>query len=253
MRKNKDRRSWSLSKYLSKYLRHRPEELGLALMPGGWVEVDALLAASAHRGFPISREELEEVVARNDKKRFAFDESGALIRAQQGHSAPVDLELELAPPPTMLYHSTPERNLTAILQDGLLKMRRHHVHLSPDEGTARGRRPARPSRSTRRGRGEDAPRRARLLPLRQRRVARGTRPASLPLASLARPAKPMAPRPAALGKAQLPAADDVDVQVLDHLPGVLAVVYPGCVPALRDALLLGYGLGCVDQLLEHLR
>ncbi len=113
-------------------------------MLGGWVEVDALLAASAHRGFPISRDELEEVVARNDKKRFAplasrrgFQESGTLIRAQQGHSAPVDLELEPATPPATLYHGTPERNLTAILQDGLLKMRRHHVHLSPDEATAR--------------------------------------------------------------------------------------------------------------------
>ena len=106
-------------------------------MPGGWVEVDALLAASVHRGFPISRDELEEVVARNDKKRFAFDGSGTLIRAQQGHSAPVDLELEPAPPPVTLYHGTPERNLTAILQNGLLKMRRHHVHLSPDEATAR--------------------------------------------------------------------------------------------------------------------
>jgi putative RNA 2'-phosphotransferase len=134
--RNKDRRIYVTSKYLSKYLRHWPEELGLALMPGGWVEVDALLAASAQRGFPISRDELEEVVARNDKKRFAFDESGTLIRAQQGHSAPVDLELEPATPPTTLYHGTPERNLTAILQDGLLKMRRHHVHLSPDEATA---------------------------------------------------------------------------------------------------------------------
>ena len=137
MRKSKDRRSWSLSKYLSKYLRHRPEELGLALMPGGWVEVDALLAASAQRGFPISRDELEEVVTRNDKKRFAFDESGTLIRAQQGHSAPVDLELEPARPPELLYHGTPEHNLVAIRRDGLLKMRRHHVHLSTDEAMAR--------------------------------------------------------------------------------------------------------------------
>ena len=106
-------------------------------MPGGWVEVDALLAASAQRGIPICRGELEEVVTRNDKKRFAFDESGTLIRAQQGHSATVDLELEPARPPEVLYHGTPERNLVAITRDGLLKMRRHHVHLSPDEATAR--------------------------------------------------------------------------------------------------------------------
>ena len=105
-------------------------------MPNGWVEVDALLAASAQRGFPISRDELEQVVTRNDKKRFAFDESATLIRAQQGHSAPVDLELEPARPPEVLYHGTPERNLTAITRDGLLKMRRHHVHLSPDKATA---------------------------------------------------------------------------------------------------------------------
>lgn len=135
--RNEDRRLYVTSKYLSKYLRHMPEELGLAFMPGGWVEVDALLAASERRGFHISRDELEEVVARNDKKRFAFDESGTLIRAQQGHSAPVDLDLEPAKPPEMLYHGTPERNLTAITRDGLLKMRRHHVHLSPDEATAR--------------------------------------------------------------------------------------------------------------------
>ena len=125
------------SKFLSKVLRHRPEELGLALMPGGWVEADALLAGSARKGLPMSRAELEEVVARNDKRRFAFDETGTLIRAQQGHSAPVDLELEPAAPPAMLYHGSPERNLPAMLKSGLLKMRRHHVHLSPDEATAR--------------------------------------------------------------------------------------------------------------------
>ncbi|HZC19663.1 MAG TPA: RNA 2'-phosphotransferase, partial [Rubrobacteraceae bacterium] len=119
---------------------------GLGLAPGGWVPVDALLEASARRGFPISREELDEVVARNDKKRFAFDRSGAMIRAQQGHSAPVDLGLEPAEPPSVLYHGTPVRNLPTILRQGLRKMSRHHVHLSPDEKTAVavGRRRGRP-------------------------------------------------------------------------------------------------------------
>ncbi len=102
------------------------------LMTGGWVEVDALLAASARSGFQVSRDELAEVVARNDKKRFAFDDLGTLLRAQQGHSASVDLDLEPAPPPETLYHGTPERNVDEILRSGLLKMRRHHVHLSPD-------------------------------------------------------------------------------------------------------------------------
>lgn len=131
-----DRRVRQLSKYLSKHLRHRPERIGLELGPGGWVEVDALLEACARQRFPISRAELEEVVERNDKKRFAFDPSGTLIRAQQGHSVPVDLLLEPAEPPPLLYHGTPERNLEAILRGGLQSMGRHHVHLSPDEATA---------------------------------------------------------------------------------------------------------------------
>ena len=127
------------SKFLSKYLHHRPEELGLKLAPGGWVPVDALLEACARKGLPMSRGKLEEVVARNDKRRFAFDGTGTLIRARQGHSAPVDLGLEPAEPssPT-LYHGTPEKNLPAILREGLRKMRRHHVHLSPDRETADG-------------------------------------------------------------------------------------------------------------------
>lgn len=126
-----------LSKYLSKHLRHQPERLGLTLQPGGWVAVDELLAAcSAHR-MPISRAELAEVVAGNDKQRFAFDATGQLIRASQGHSVAVDLQLDPATPPALLYHGTTERNLPAILRDGLRKMTRHHVHLSPDIATAR--------------------------------------------------------------------------------------------------------------------
>ncbi len=125
-----------ISKYLSKHLRHRPERLGLELEPGGWVGVDALLRACARQRFPIDRAELEEVVWRNDKRRFAFDESETKIRAQQGHSIPVDLELEPVEPPPVLYHGTAERNVAAILDYGLEKMGRHHVHLSPDAVTA---------------------------------------------------------------------------------------------------------------------
>jgi putative RNA 2'-phosphotransferase len=100
------------------------------------VAVDELIAASAHRGFLISREQLEMVVARNDKKRFTFDESRTRIRAQQGHSVPVDLGLEPMEPPPLLYHGTLGGNLPEILRDGLKKMRRYHVHLSPDEASA---------------------------------------------------------------------------------------------------------------------
>ena len=125
-----------ISKYLSKHLRHQPERLGLQLAAGGWVAVDDLLAACARERFPVSREELDEVVARSDKQRFAFDPTGTLIRANQGHSVDVDLQLEPVPPPALLYHGTGRPAVEAILQTGLQKMARHHVHLSGDVATA---------------------------------------------------------------------------------------------------------------------
>lgn len=125
-----------ISKMLSKHLRHKPEALGLRLAPGGWVAVDALLAALATKGFALSRAELDEVVARNDKGRFGFDPTGALIRAHQGHSVPVDLGLAPLEPPARLYHGTTRAAVPAILAEGLRPMSRHHVHLSPDVPTA---------------------------------------------------------------------------------------------------------------------
>ncbi|MBW4488256.1 MAG: RNA 2'-phosphotransferase [Trichocoleus desertorum ATA4-8-CV12] len=126
-----------VSKYLSKHLRHQPERLNLALGAGGWVAVDELLTACAQHQFPISREELEAVVATSDKKRFSFDSTGELIRANQGHSVEVDLQLEPQLPPDILYHGTGDRAVEMILQSGLHKMSRHHVHLSQDVETAR--------------------------------------------------------------------------------------------------------------------
>ena len=76
-----DHRLTHISKYLSKHLRHQPERLGLTLAPGGWVSVADLLAGCLANRFPITREELEEVVARNNKQRFSFDPTGTLIRA----------------------------------------------------------------------------------------------------------------------------------------------------------------------------
>lgn len=125
-----------VSKFLSKYLRHAPGEIGLTLEPGGWVAVDLLLAAATRHGCPVTRIELDEIVATSDKQRFAFDETNTRIRANQGHSVDVDLELDPADPPEVLYHGTAEAVLPAILAGGLLKMRRHHVHLSRDAGTA---------------------------------------------------------------------------------------------------------------------
>ena len=122
------------SKLLSLVLRHRPELIGIRLDAGGWVEVDELLAALAAFGKPMSRAQLERVVATSDKQRFALE--GGRIRASQGHSVPVDLGLEPVEPPPLLFHGTPERNVAPILREGLRKGSRHHVHLSPDVPTA---------------------------------------------------------------------------------------------------------------------
>ena len=88
-----EKRLVKISRYLSKHLRHQPERLGLELEPGGWVRVDTLLRALSDHSFAVTREELVEVVERSDKQRFAFDETGARIRANQGHSVEVDLGL----------------------------------------------------------------------------------------------------------------------------------------------------------------
>lgn len=132
-----DDRLVKISKYLSKHLRHTPDRIGLKLAEGGWVSVDELLAACAKHNFPISRDRLNEVVDRNDKKRFSFDSTGTLIRANQGHSVEVDLQLEPQVPPDILYHGTGQGTVEAILTLGLNKMSRHHVHLSIDIATAK--------------------------------------------------------------------------------------------------------------------
>jgi putative RNA 2'-phosphotransferase len=129
-----DRRTVKVSKYLSKHLRHQPGRIGLVLDEGGWVEIDTLIAAAAAHGFPFTREELDHVVAANDKQRFAVD--GTRIRASQGHSVDVDLGLPPATPPPYLYHGTVARFLDAIRAEGLRPMDRHDVHLSADRETA---------------------------------------------------------------------------------------------------------------------
>jgi putative RNA 2'-phosphotransferase len=124
------------SKYLSKHLRHSPERIGLTLQEGGWVDVDDLLDACVRNQFALSRAELNDVVENNSKKRFSFDETGTRIRANQGHSVEVDLQLSPTTPPDVLYHGTGHQSVAAILAEGLKKMNRHHVHLSIDLETA---------------------------------------------------------------------------------------------------------------------
>lgn len=124
-----------LSKRMSRALRHAPDQFGLELDQAGWVPVDDLLAA-----LRVTRLDLDVVVAGNDKQRFAIQcgaDGTEVIRANQGHSIPVDLGLPPQRPPPTLYHGTTASALGSIRASGLHRGRRHHVHLSADVDTAR--------------------------------------------------------------------------------------------------------------------
>lgn len=126
-----------ISKILSLVLRHKPEVLGIILDENGWVSVETLIEALASkRGIYIDLMVLNDVVENNDKKRFSFNHDKDKIRANQGHSIKVDLELNEVVPPEFLYHGTVEKFLDSIKEKGLLKMDRNHVHLSDNINTA---------------------------------------------------------------------------------------------------------------------
>jgi putative RNA 2'-phosphotransferase len=125
-----------VSKRLSYVLRHAPDSVGLDLDRAGWVAVDDLLRALAAVGLPLSDEQLRRVVEQDDKGRFAFDATRTRVRANQGHSVPVDLGYVPQTPPDVLFHGTPVRSIDAILSEGLSRRNRHAVHLSPDVRTA---------------------------------------------------------------------------------------------------------------------
>ncbi|WP_066361276.1 RNA 2'-phosphotransferase [Herbidospora mongoliensis] len=129
-----DKRMVRISKYLAKHLRHEPERIGLVLDENGWTPVDDLITAAAAHGFSFDRAELDHVVEANDKKRYVIHDGR--IRASQGHSIEVDLDLPVVEPPDLLFHGTVASALDAIRVDGLQKMARHHVHLSVDVETA---------------------------------------------------------------------------------------------------------------------
>lgn len=131
-----DSRDVHVSKLLSLVLRHRPERLGLALDPDGYVDVQVLLEALARHSEPVTREDLQRIVDENDKQRFAFDAEGKRIRASQGHSVAVDLDYEPVTPPSTLYHGTVARFADAIRREGLQPRARQFVHLSRDVETA---------------------------------------------------------------------------------------------------------------------
>ncbi|WP_090100256.1 RNA 2'-phosphotransferase [Chitinophaga sp. CF118] len=123
----------NISKFLSLILRHSPETIHLQLDPNGWADVDELIQKSSLR---FTSEELEEVVETNDKQRFAFNADHTRIRASQGHSIDINLDLQPQQPPEFLYHGTVAKFLASIQKEGLQKMSRQHLHLSHDRQTA---------------------------------------------------------------------------------------------------------------------
>ena len=125
-----------LSVFISLVLRHKPEAAGIALDEHGWANVEELLRGINETGRKISMDILEEIVATDSKQRYSFNEDKTLIRANQGHSIPVDVELKEQNPPEILYHGTATRFLNSILNDGLKPMSRLYVHLSKDIETA---------------------------------------------------------------------------------------------------------------------
>lgn len=124
------------SKYISLILRHKPEVIGITLDEHGWANVEDLIAGVG-KTHPISRELLEEIVRTDSKQRYSFNEDATLIRANQGHSIPVDVELPAMEPPEILWHGTGEKYMESIDEKGLLPKSRLYVHLSADEDTAR--------------------------------------------------------------------------------------------------------------------
>lgn len=141
-----DKRRTKISKFVSLVLRHRPERIGLTLGEAGWADIEDLLAKSAASAMRFSRQELDEVVTRCPKQRFAVSEDGRRIRANQGHSIEVELGYAATAPPEILFHGTYPGAVDPIREGGLKKMSRRHVHLSADAATAEtvGRRRGRP-------------------------------------------------------------------------------------------------------------
>lgn len=126
----------NISRYIALLLRHHPEKAGLCLDEHGWVEVEALIQGVRRRYPEFNRAVLDEIVARDSKQRYAYNQDKTCIRANQGHSIPVDVELKQALPPAILYHGTGEKYVESIQKVGLIPKSRLYVHLSTDIQTA---------------------------------------------------------------------------------------------------------------------
>ena len=123
------------SKFLSLILRHKPEVIGISLDEHGWARVEDVITGIS-RTRECSRELLEEIVRTDSKQRYSFNEDKTLIRANQGHSLPVDVQLAVVKPPEVLWHGTGEKYVSSIEKKGLIPKSRLYVHLSGDKETA---------------------------------------------------------------------------------------------------------------------
>ena len=123
------------SRYISLILRHKPETIGITLDEHGWANVDELIAG-VNKTHPLTMELLREIVRSDEKQRYSFNEDETLIRANQGHSIPVDVELPELEPPEVLYHGTGQKYVGSIDRQGLISKSRLYVHLSTDRETA---------------------------------------------------------------------------------------------------------------------
>ena len=133
-----DRRMRNTSKFISLILRHNPQVIGITLDEHGWADVKELIdGVNRSEGHYLDQEILEEIVRTDEKQRYSFNEDHTLIRANQGHSIPVDVELEKRIPPDILWHGTGEKYVTSIKEHGLLPKTRLYVHLSSDIETAK--------------------------------------------------------------------------------------------------------------------
>ena len=128
-KKNPDR-------FLSLILRHKPEEANIELDSNGWTDVSILIEKLSNMGYEVDMDILEEIVENNSKKRFVFNSNKSKIRASQGHSVDIDLQLKPQTPPDVLYHGTVGKALSGIFKDGIKKVSRHAVHLSHETETA---------------------------------------------------------------------------------------------------------------------
>lgn len=125
-----------ISKFMSRILRHHPEEIGITLDEHGWADVNELIAGIANKYTEFNMDVLTEIVSTDSKQRYSFNEDKTLIRANQGHSISVDVELEEKEPPEILWHGTGEKFVESINKQGLVRKSRLYVHLSKDEATA---------------------------------------------------------------------------------------------------------------------